>query len=67
MTHNITMLDIYNELVGLQKILWKNDDLLLQEDLFEIQEKVAELTLQVAESVRKTNDLLKDFPWLYKE
>jgi len=37
-----------------------------QETLFELQEKITELTLTVAQKENKTNDLVKSFPWLYK-
>jgi hypothetical protein len=37
-----------------------------QDDLFELQEYVSELTLKVAKKEGKTDDLIKSFNWLYK-
>lgn len=57
---------MYNELKEIQKLIFKGDDLMNQETLFELQEKITELTLTVAQKENKTNDLVKSFPWLYQ-
>lgn len=57
---------MYENLKKIQKLLWKDDDLMRQETLFELQELVAELTLKAAEKENKVDDLLKNFKWLYK-
>lgn len=57
---------MYDELSEINKLLWKNDDMMSQEVLFEAQDKMADLLLKVATSERKCEQLVKDFPWLYK-
>lgn len=39
---------MYEKLEKIQELLWKNDDLMDQDTLFELQDKVAELILEVA-------------------
>lgn len=56
---------MYNKLKEIQRLVWKGDDRMDQEDLFELQEKIADLTLEVAQKEGKTEQLLKDFKWLY--
>lgn len=56
---------MYNDLKAIQKLLWKHDDLIEQEDLFAVQDKISELILKVAQKENKTDDLVKSFPWLY--
>ena len=43
-----------------------SNNIMDQDDLFELQNLIAELTLNVAKKEGKTDDLLKDFGWLYK-
>lgn len=57
---------MYNELKELLKLVFKDDDRMDQDTLFELQDKITELTLQVAQKENKTNDLVKSFPWLYQ-
>ena len=38
-----------------------------QETLFELQDKLINLTFEVAEKENKTNDLISSFSWLFKE
>lgn len=67
MSKHITMTDVYKKLVKLQGILWKHDDLMTQDTLFEAQELVAALTLEVCFATGKGGEeLVKKFPWLYK-
>lgn len=62
----VTMTEIYAKLVELQDLLWKGDDLMSQDALFEAQELVADLTLKVCFAAGKTGeDLVAKFPWLY--
>ena len=56
---------MYNKLKEIQKLIFKGDDRMDQDDLFELQEKIAELTLEVAQKEEKTEQLIKDFKWLY--
>ena len=57
---------MYNEIKMIQKLLWKDDDLMHQETLFELQEQVANLALKIANREKKTAQLVKDFPHLYE-
>ena len=57
---------MYDELKKIQSLLWKDDDRMDQETLFELQDYVSKLILNVAKEENKTNDLVKSFPWLYE-
>lgn len=57
---------LYPKLKAIQKLVWTNDDMMDQETLFELQDKLGRLLLQVAADENKTDDLVKSFPWLYK-
>lgn len=57
--------DIYEKVVTLQAIAWRGDDLMEQDDLCELQDKLATLTLDLAKEVGKSDELVKKFPWLY--
>ena len=59
---------LYEKLEQIQELLWRNDDRIDQETLFDVQDKVAELVLEVAGKVGpKTVDrLVKKFPYLYE-
>lgn len=56
---------MYKELKEIQKLIFKDDDRMEQDTLFDLQEKIALLTLQVAQQEEKTEDLIKSFKWLY--
>jgi hypothetical protein len=56
---------MYEKIKKIQQLLWKNDDLIDQDTLFEVQDYVAELLLDVAKKEGKTGDLVKSFSWLY--
>jgi hypothetical protein len=47
-------------------LLWKNDDNMSQDTLFELQENMAKLLLEVAQTEGKTKNLIKSFPFLYQ-
>ena len=57
---------MYNKLKRIQQLLWKSDDRMDQDTLFELQDEFAGLILEVAEKENQTADLVKTFPWLYK-
>jgi hypothetical protein len=63
----MTKKDILKRLIKVQKLLWKNDDLMNQETLFDLQDEVQTLVLKVAEDTNSTDIILKEFPWLYKQ
>ena len=56
----------FEKVVEIQEIVWRGDDLLAQDDLFELQEKIAKFALDIAKKAHKTDELVKKFPWLYK-
>lgn len=57
---------MFETVVEILKLLWKNDDYLEQEDLFEIQDKTADLAWKMAEKSKKRRNLLsKEFPFLF--
>lgn len=58
---------MYDELKRILSLLWKDDDRMDQDTLFELQEYVSEVILNVAREENRTNDLIKSFPWLYDE
>lgn len=59
-------MNIYDELKTIQTMLWAEDDHVPQDVLFDLQDKVADLTLKVARLYGKTDDLVNTFPWLYR-
>ena len=58
---------MYEKLKEIQQLLWKNDDLMDQDTLFELQDKFAKLTLEIAEKENKIEDLIETFSWLYNK
>ena len=58
---------VYNEVEKIQEILWRNDDMIDQEDLYELQELVANFALKVAENEGKVEQIVKKFPFLYRK
>ena len=60
------MAKYYEDIKKIQQIAWANDDCILQDNLFDLQDKIAELALKIAESEEQTADLIKSFPWLYR-
>lgn len=62
------MLDgLYAKLEKIQELLWENDDRMDQETLFDVQDKFAELILEVAvnDGTKTVDRLVKKFPHLY--
>lgn len=55
----------FDDVVEIQKIVWRDDDRLDQENLFELQDKIAEFALKIANREHKTEELVNMFPWLY--
>mgnify|MGYP006969174337 CR=1 FL=1 len=58
---------IYSELKQILSLVWEDDDMMTQETLFEVQERLADLTLKVAQDCGNDalNNLVKAFPYLY--
>lgn len=57
---------MYNDLKEILSLLWKHDDNMDQDTLFEVQDKMSEIILKVAKKENKTEDLLKSFSYLFK-
>ena len=62
----MTMENIYAKVLNLQRIAWRGDDLMDQTDLFELQEELANLTMEMANQLGKCRELVKEFPLLYR-
>ena len=60
------MASYFKEICDVQKLLWANDDLMTQDILFQLQDKVANLALKIANSEKKGAELVKQFPFLYR-
>ena len=65
----MTKQEIYKELKTINALAWEDDDLMMQETLFELQDRIANLLLVVAQDIGNTalNDLCDTFPYLYKK
>lgn len=57
---------MYNELKEILKLSFKDDDRIDQDTLFDLQDRITDLTLRIAQKENKTDDLVKSFPWLYQ-
>ena len=55
----------FNKLLHIQELLWKDDDLMDQMTLFELQDKVANFLLEAATPAQQAK-LANRFPWLYE-
>lgn len=63
----MTKQDIFNELIIINTLAWQDDDIMRQETLFDVQEKVANLLLAVAQDIGNPalRVICKAFPYLY--
>ena len=63
----MTKADIYTKLKTINAIAWRDDDLMEQDNLFDLQEQLANLLLAVAQDCgeKTLKDLVKSFPYLY--
>lgn len=55
----------YEDVAALQRLAWKGDDQIGQDDLFELQDALAAFALKVANAEQRTPELLREFPFLY--
>lgn len=55
----------YSKIKEIQQLVWKDDDRMDQETLFELQERVADLALAIATNEGVAEDLVNTFPFLY--
>ena len=58
---------MYEIMKKIQKPLWKDDDKMGQDTLFELQDLFADVILEVATKEHKGDDLVETFPWLYRK
>jgi len=56
----------YERVKKLLSKIFEEDDLMSQDNLFELQDMIARLALQVAKDEKKTKDLVESFSWLYR-
>ena len=54
-------------MIKILKLVWHDDDMLSQEILFELQDELSKLTLEVAIAEGKQAKLPKAFPWLFEQ
>ena len=66
MAKKTTMTDVYTALKALQKLAWRDDDMMRQETLFEMPDMLTDLSLKVANECGKASDLAAAFPYLYR-
>lgn len=57
---------VYETVKAIQRLAWKDDDMMTQETLFDLQEALAHLALELAVETGNETDLLSTFPWLYR-
>lgn len=60
--------EVFTSLCEIQRLVWTDDDCMSQDTLFDLQDKVAKLTLTVAGKVspESVDKLVTEFPWLYE-
>lgn len=57
--------DIYDGMKEVLRLAWEGDDLMSQDTLFQIQDKLADLALLSAVAARQEEDLVREFPYIY--
>lgn len=57
--------DIYDGMKEVLRLAWEGDDLMSQDTLFQIQDKLANLALLSAIAARQEEDLVREFPYIY--
>ena len=60
------MTTVYNDLEKVQSLLWRREDMISQEDFFEVQDIMADVLLEVAKVEGKVEQLVAKFPFLYR-
>ena len=55
----------YERVKKLLSKIFEEDDLMSQDNLFELQDMIARFAMQVAKDEKKTKDLVESFSWLY--
>ena len=57
---------LYDRLTTIQDLLWRQDDMISQDDLDVVADILAEVLLDVAKQENRLKDLLHTYPWLYE-
>lgn len=63
--HRNRVHDIYDGMKEVLRLAWESDDLMSQDTLFQIQDKLANLALLSAVAARQEEDLVREFPYIY--
>lgn len=58
---------MYRKLKKIMQLIWKDNDRIDQVTLYEVQDKLADVLLIVAEEESQMKDLVKSFPWVYEQ
>ena len=56
---------MYEQVEEIQLLLWKDDDRMDQETLFELQDRVADLAFKIASKENRLDRLIEKFKWIY--
>ena len=56
----------YSQIKEIQQLVFSGDDRIDQEKLFDLQNKISLLALDIAQEEHKTTDLVQSFSFLYK-
>lgn len=56
----------FGMICDIQETAWRDDDLMSQDTLFELQEKIADLAMLIANNENRMDDLVNAFHWLYR-
>ena len=54
------------KLLKILELVWQDDDMMNQDTLFELQDELSILALEVAIAEGKQAKLINKFPWLYE-
>ena len=57
---------MYEEVEKILDLCWKDDDRMEQTTLYEVQERVADLLLNIAYKEGRAKECLKKYEWIYK-
>lgn len=62
----MTKKELFKELMRLQELVWSGDDQIGQEELFEVQNQLANILLKLGKDVKGEEELVSKFPYLYR-
>lgn len=64
---NMTKKEVLMKLITFQKLLWKNDDMMHQETLLELQDSMQDTVFKLAIELGFGDLIVSEFPWLYRQ